>query len=42
MRENFKDPAHAAAVDQAIADLHCGSNVINQWGGYAHYMTMTP
>ncbi len=38
----MKDPAVAAAVNQAIADLRYGSIVINHWGGLAHYMTITP
>ena len=40
--DSMKDPAVAAAVDQAIADLHYGSVVINQWGVLPHYMTITP
>jgi hypothetical protein len=39
---SLKDPAVAAAVDQAIADLRYGSIVVNQFGGMAHYMTCTP
>jgi acyl-CoA reductase-like NAD-dependent aldehyde dehydrogenase len=40
--DSLKDPQVAAAVDQAIADLHYGSIVINLWGALAHYMTITP
>jgi len=40
--ESMKNPAVAAAVDQGIADLRYGSIVVNQWGGFAHYMTNTP
>ena len=40
--ESMKDSAVAAAVDQAIADLRYGSIVVNQWGAFAHYMTITP
>jgi hypothetical protein len=39
---SMNDPAVAAAVDQAIADLRYGSIVVNQWGALAHYMTITP
>ena len=39
---SMKDPHVAAAVNQAIADLHYGSIVINLWGALAHYMTITP
>ena len=40
--ESMKDPAVAAAVDRAIADLRYGSIVVNQWGALALYMTNTP
>jgi acyl-CoA reductase-like NAD-dependent aldehyde dehydrogenase len=40
--ESLKDPEIASAIDQAIADLRYGSIVINQWGAFAHYMTITP
>jgi len=40
--KSMKDPAVAAAVNQAIADLRYGSIVVNQWGVLAHYMTITP
>jgi hypothetical protein len=39
---SMKDPAVAAAVDKAIADLRYGSIVVNQWGALAYYMTITP
>jgi len=40
--KSMKDPVVDAAVNQAIADLHYGSIVINGWGVLAHYMTITP
>jgi acyl-CoA reductase-like NAD-dependent aldehyde dehydrogenase len=40
--ESMKDKSVAAAVDQAIADLRYGSIVVNQWGGLAHYLMITP
>lgn len=40
--KSMKDPAVAAAVNQAIEDLRYGSIVINNWGALAHYMTATP
>ena len=39
---SMKDPLVAAAVDQAIANLHYGSVVINQNGGLAAYLPCTP
>jgi hypothetical protein len=39
---SMKDPFIAAAVQQAIADLHYGSVVVNHWGALAYYMTITP
>lgn len=39
---SMKDPSVAAAVDQAIADLHYGSVVINQNGGLAAYLPCIP
>lgn len=40
--ESMKVPAVAAAVDQAIADLHYGSIVINNAGSLAYAMLLTP
>lgn len=40
--KSMKDPAVAAAVNKAIADLRYGSIVINNWGAMAHYMMLTP
>lgn len=40
--KSMKDPAIAAAVNQAIANLRYGSILINNWGVLAHYMTITP
>ncbi len=40
--KSMKDPAVAAAVNQAIADLRYGSIVVNQWGAFAYYMIITP
>ncbi len=39
---SMKDPQVAAAVDQAIADLHYGSIAINQSGLLPFYLTLTP
>ena len=39
---SMKDPAVAAAVDQAIADLRYGAIVINQSAGMAVYLPLTP
>jgi hypothetical protein len=39
---SLKDPAVAAALDQAIADLRYGSIVVNQSGGMASYLPFTP
>jgi hypothetical protein len=39
---SMKDPAVAAAVNQAIADLRYGSVVINHWGALAYNLTVTP
>jgi hypothetical protein len=39
---SLKDKAIAAAVDQAITDLHYGSIVINDMGLMANYMNVTP
>ncbi|MGH2581783.1 MAG: aldehyde dehydrogenase family protein, partial [Anaerolineales bacterium] len=40
--KSMKDPAIAAAVDKAIADLRYGSVVINHWGALAYYAAMAP
>lgn len=40
--DSMKEPAIAAAVEQAIADLRYGSIVINHWGALAHFMMVTP
>lgn len=40
--ETMRDPAIAAAVEQAIADLRYGSVVFNHWGALAHFMMITP
>jgi hypothetical protein len=40
--DSLKDPAIAAAVEQAIADLRYGSVVVNHWGALAHFMMITP
>lgn len=40
--ESMKEPAIAAAVEQAIADLRYGSVVVNHWGALAHFMMITP
>ena len=38
----MKDPAIAAAVDQAVANLRYGSVVVNFSGGLASYLPFTP
>ncbi len=39
---SMKEPAIAAAVEKAVADLRYGSIVINHWGALAHFMMITP
>jgi acyl-CoA reductase-like NAD-dependent aldehyde dehydrogenase len=39
---SMKDPAVAAAVDQAIADLRYGTVVMNNYGALAYYIKRTP
>jgi acyl-CoA reductase-like NAD-dependent aldehyde dehydrogenase len=39
---SMKDPAVAAAVDQAIADLRYGTIVVNNYGALAYYGKHTP
>jgi acyl-CoA reductase-like NAD-dependent aldehyde dehydrogenase len=39
---SMKDPAVAAAVDQAIADLRYGTIVVNNYGALAYYIKRTP
>ena len=39
---SMKDPAIAAAVDQAVANLRYGSVVVNFSGGLASYLPFTP
>lgn len=40
--KTMRHPLIAAAVEQAIADLHYGSVVVNHWGALAYYMAITP
>jgi hypothetical protein len=40
--KSMRDPAIKAAVDQAVADLHYGSVVINHWGALPYYTHITP
>lgn len=40
--KSLKDPRIAAAVDQAIADLHYGTVVVNHWGALSYYAAIAP
>jgi hypothetical protein len=40
--DSMRDPAIAAAVEQAVAGLRYGSVVVNHWGALAHFTMITP
>ncbi|MCB9099564.1 MAG: aldehyde dehydrogenase [Anaerolineales bacterium] len=40
--QSLKDPAVAAALDRAVANLRYGSVVINQAPGFAYFLMVTP
>ncbi|MBX3005041.1 MAG: aldehyde dehydrogenase [Anaerolineales bacterium] len=40
--KSLQDPLVAAAVEQAVDDLHYGTVVVNHWGALGYYMCITP